>query len=1522
MDFIKTKLTMKQLFLLKKIPVFLLIILLVIPAMSQTREFSQEGEQFVKDMNNFLTKVNQKKGKKLMEKFTLALNSDYFGRLEKENIYATCNEYLQKKHALAFPHFEHYLSLLIAFQENNIQMTNYKVLEAYLFDIMPNKKITLRKTDKFILNITELVTKNNLYASNAVKWQLSDNNYQFIKDKKTFKVKVPKTNLTAYAKKDSSNIYETTGEYFPMTRKWIGNGGKITWERAKLPRDQISAALGRYTIDMSKSNFKADSVQFIYTKFFQKPIYGSLSEKVMSIPKNKDPLYPQFQSYRKRFKFSKIFENIDFEGGFLMKGPKIYGQGSKEEKAQIKVYYKDTLRVLATSKLFVLKPKQIISQNTAVSIYLAHDSIYHPGLLFKYNDNNKTIQFIRDGKGLTRAPYIDTYHQVLMDVNLISWNINVPKFDFGVTGGSTEHKARFKSVDFFKIGDYLDIQKMDTKNPLSVIRAYAHRNGSDVFYDVDFANFLKASIPQTKHYLLNICYLGFIDYDSESGVVTVMPRLYNYLKASVGDRDYDVINISSNVQSGDNAELSLLNYFMKVHGVLQIFLSDSQNVMIYPRNREIVLKKNRNFDFDGKIRAGMFLFAGSNFAFLYDLFKIKMPDIAYMKMQVLSDEYDKNGMPIPVIVKNKIENVSGELLIDMPNNKSGVKASPQYPIFKSFNDSYVYFDSKKIQKGVYHRDKFYFQVYPYEMDSLDNFNRDNIQFDGYFVSGGIFPPFEESLKIQPDYSLGFVRKTPETGTPIYGGKSSFTSKIKLSNQGLRGDGKFEYLTSTSLSNNFIFFPDSMNAVCQKFDNKEQKSGTEYPQVDGQDIYIHYMPQEDELYASNRKQPFNMMNQQATLTGTLTLRPEGMGGRGMMEFEKAQLHADNFKFKALIADADTSNFNLKSMNMEDFTFKTNNVNSHIDFVKRIGKFHSNGEASFVTFPQNKYICYMDQFTWYMDKEEIEMSADKNKNQLVMDKVDTTNMTETQKEDIQLEGSKFISIHPKQDSLNFMAPSAKYNLRSNIITANKVKLIRVADATIYPGDGHVVVEKRAKMQTLKDSKIMANNVTRYHKMYNCLTNIYGRKDYSASGDYDYLDENNQKETIHFDVITVDTSLQTYAKGHIGISDNFTLSPHFMYSGDVWLHANNQFLNFRGATKISHECDMQKRYWVKFESDINPKDIYIPIGDTIKDINNNKLVAGFFLAHDSTYVYSAFLTPKKGYRDDEIVSTKGFLYFDKGDKKYKIADKEKIKEFTLPGNYMSIHRSICNVYGEGKMNLGLDFGRVKTFGVGNINNTLSDSMVSADMLLGVDFFFNKNALEYFAKDLQNATALEPVDVNREVFKKGLAELVGIDKSEELISQYAIKGQMKKIPKELKTTILFDDLKFDWDSKSRSYISRGKIGIGNVGDFQINKFVDGHIILTKKRSGNVLTMYLQLGDGWWYYFEYARGVMRVVSSIDEFNLIITSMKPDDRRLKAEKGQKPYSYYPTNVNIVKKFLRQFEEPEEEQDDGSGDDGE
>jgi len=134
-------------------------------------------------------------------------------------------------------------------------------------------------------------------------------------------------------------------------------------------------------------------------------------------------------------------------------------------------------------------------------------------------------------------------------------------------------------------------------------------------------------------------------------------------------------------------KLTLLH--IHIAGVRLIHLSDSQNVSIYPAGGKIILKKNRDFDFNGKVLAGMFLYKGTNFSFSYDKFKLDLPDIREMKMQVRTGERDQYGLPIMRTVRNKIENMSGELLIDDPMNKSGLKDYPRYPIFYSKKDAYV-----------------------------------------------------------------------------------------------------------------------------------------------------------------------------------------------------------------------------------------------------------------------------------------------------------------------------------------------------------------------------------------------------------------------------------------------------------------------------------------------------------------------------------------------------------------------------------------------------------------------------------------------------------------------------------------------------------------------------------------------------------------------------------------------------------------------------------------------------------------
>jgi hypothetical protein len=153
--------------------------------------------------------------------------------------------------------------------------------------------------------------------------------------------------------------------------------------------------------------------------------------------------------------------------------------------------------------------------------------------------------------------------------------------------------------------------------------------------------------------------------------------------------------------------------------------------------------------------------------------------------------------------------------------------------------------------------------------------------------------------------------------------------------------------------------------------------------------------------------------------------------------------------------------------------------------------------------------MDRFKWFMDSEEIQLGDDKKK------------LDSNVENALDLEGPEFISVHPKQDSLRFIAPAANYNIRKYIISCINVPFINVADARMFPDSGKVVVRKNAVMDTLKNAIILANTVTKYHTIRNVSSYITGRKSYIAKGEYQYLDENNKPYLIQFNTIKPDTS-----------------------------------------------------------------------------------------------------------------------------------------------------------------------------------------------------------------------------------------------------------------------------------------------------------------------------------------------------------------------------------------------------------------
>ena len=138
-------------------------------------------------------------------------------------------------------------------------------------------------------------------------------------------------------------------------------------------------------------------------------------------------------------------------------------------------------------------------------------------------------------------------------------------------------------------------------------------------------NTLRYRLPQIQAMMFNLANMGFISYDLDNNKVYIKEKIYYFLLSRAGKVDYDVIQFNSVTKDENNATINLLNFDLKLNGVKTVYLSDSQNVYIYPKDEQLVVKKNRDFDFDGRIHAGLFDFYGKLFSFSYDKFKIDMP---------------------------------------------------------------------------------------------------------------------------------------------------------------------------------------------------------------------------------------------------------------------------------------------------------------------------------------------------------------------------------------------------------------------------------------------------------------------------------------------------------------------------------------------------------------------------------------------------------------------------------------------------------------------------------------------------------------------------------------------------------------------------------------------------------------------------------------------------------------------------------------------------------------------------------
>jgi hypothetical protein len=178
--------------------------------------------------------------------------------------------------------------------------------------------------------------------------------------------------------------------------------------------------------------------------------------------------------------------------------------------------------------------------------------------------------------------------------------------------------------------------------------------------------------------------------------------------------------------------------------------------------------------------------------------------------------------------------------------------------------------------------------------------------------------------------------------------------------------------------------------------------------------------------------------------------------------------------------------------------------------------------------------------------------------------------------------------------------------------------------------------------------------------------------------------------------------------------------------------------------------------------------------------------------------------------------------------------------------------------------------------------------------------------AADMMAYPDQKQVDITKTPYEKSLREVLGLERSDKLISELSIKGEIKKLPDELQKSMMLCDVNLEWNPDDQAWQSKGPIGLGTVLKKPLFRQLKGKVEVQRKRSGDVMTIFLMLDDQTYWFFQYSRNYLYAYSSSAEFNTMLSELKDDKRVMEAKKDDAPYQFIVTNKRKVDEFRDRF----------------
>ncbi len=1263
---------------------------------------------------------------------------------------------------------------------------------------------------------------------------------------------------------DSLSITGVDGNFLLKDRVFAGKTGNLAWPQIHKKMDSARLELGEWHFDSDRNYFSTPNAKLNFNRFSDEPIEGRFEFRSQPRAPGSLSNYPVFASINADIKV-ELSENAKYAGGLEVHGSKFFGRAISREKGTLSLTASNGSQIVITAQEFILGDSSMTTENGSISLIHGIDTVYHSGVQVWYDVSTEKLIALRNKRDNT-SPFKSTYFGMELNVDLLKWDMKSDSLEFDVLNGKSEIPMTVESDEYYTPDRYRRMNPIFKVHPI-VMAVYYSRKYGDIktFIDLELAKEFDVGIKTVRAEMKILEKYGFIDYNPSSGEINLKDKAFHYFDAAAKEKDYDHIFISSQVTNLPNAIMSLDSGQLILNGVTSFSVVEGYDLEIETdSSQQVILLKNKGFKVSGKISEGDFIYNGKDFTFNYDEFLISMPQIDSMVLNVpLIDSTDVNNIhKEKTELSNNITSTTGTLFIEEPHHKSGHEENDAYPYFVSDSDALVYFDGQEILGGAYDKSVF-FLVPPFEVDSIDRDEGVSFEFDGKFISGGIFPDFEETLTIQPDQSLGFTHQIPSEGYPLYGTEARTYEQIKLSNQGIRGGGQIDFLTTQIFSDDFIYYPDSVSADGSggRIQPGNYK-GASFPEAILGAYDMYWLPRKDSMYLTTVNEPFKFYNATAELEGFANITTNGVYGGGVMLTRGSKSISNELNFKEKSYSARHAEFEIQTDDPNKPAMAGDDIGLEFDLIKNtaIIRPEKQGVAA-LSFPYAKMRTSITEATWDLEDSVITM---------------------TKPEAVALEASYFYSSREDLDSLVFSGDRATYDINTYALKVEGIPYITVADSRIIPEGNTTTIHADSHLEEFVNAQIIIDTLNGFHHLTKGKITVISRNKFQGSAFYQVAVDADTFE-IRFDsfelrdipITSKETRQMTVSGGEVLESQNLKIAPGFFYKGSVEMFAYKEALELSGSVRMDVTNISNSDLWIPYQRQDSSVHPHIPLANAVFE-DGRRGIAGLQLDIQGD-LYTTFIEKRANGSDLDFFRAQGELSYDFEKGNYKIETPSKTQG-EYAGYTMLYNDTTSNILIEGQATLfkptTTDIEvKAAISGVGNkkTNEYILDSFVT------IHFDVHTSILDEMGLNIMQAIEIMGAKTANDPTEELMYKLANIVGNKDAVkyreSQLSGYQSLFSASKELEKSIVISGVKMKWSSENRAWHNTTKIGLSHVGRDDINAKLDGFFEFKKDDTGaDEMNLFFQVSPEVWYFISYQDKNLLMYSSNSTFNQIVES--------------------------------------------------